>query len=273
MQNNKKIVQALQSFEIFIDNTMDKVQKKFEFEDAYAADIIGKAITTAIQESVKTIKVEKDNELTDKMIKTEINKALDVVSTTTVRNANSKQDILNKAEALKLLTKQALDVVSATKVKDNQAQLLLEQKYMQSATRLRQQGATVDANGNVTLSINGNSIAEKNLVLLTNQALKVVQETAQTTKKTQLMEKQVFHNCLIQGMKQAADYTLAIASGGLIPDDKMHVNFFAQNKGLFAHAGATFAADGTITIPNPNNASETLTLGEFSTDVTVTEAS
>jgi hypothetical protein len=231
-----------------------EIQTELNMEDGEVGNVVAQVIVGAMAHSINATRSSNEIDLIDK-------KVLDTVSTTNVRNAQSLQDVSIKQAQRLLIDSQRTSEAEKSK-------LYKEQTNMQIATRIRQQGVIFGNAGKLVLSRTGDSIAEKNIILLEEQALKVEAETEQTTKQTILMEKQVFHNCLIQGMKQSAEYTLAIAQGGLVPDNKQHINFFVQNKALLHHAGATIASDGKVTIPNPNGTG-VLELGTFDTNVDV----
>jgi hypothetical protein len=114
------------------------------------------------------------------------------------------------------------------------------QMYSVIAQRKRQQGATVDDNGNITYTSDNSSLIEKQITKV--QADKEFV----TTQKTE-MEKQVKHNAIIKGMDSMSDYVMGIGNAGLKPSQAMHTNFFAGHKILFLEAGATIDNAGAVT--------------------------
>jgi hypothetical protein len=115
-----------------------------------------------------------------------------------------------------------------------------EQILTVKAERQRNLGVTVDANGVLNFSSEGNSTIEKQQQLLAEQIKKMIADkNFIETQKTE-MEAQVKHNAVIKAMDALADYVMGLGGGGLIPSSSMHTNFFAQNKILLLEAGATF---------------------------------
>ena len=118
-----------------------------------------------------------------------------------------------------------------------------EQIITIQAERKRNLGVTVDENGVLQFSTDGNSTIEKQQQLLAQQIAKTTADkNFVETQKTE-MEAQVKHNAIIKAMDALADYVMGLGGGGLIPSSSMHTNFFAQNKILLLEAGATFSGN------------------------------
>jgi hypothetical protein len=173
--------------------------------------------------------------------------------------AEQKESEKKKAS---LIDKQVATETKKASLVEADTELKKHQRYSVIAQRKRQQGATVDTNGNITYSSDGSSLIEKQIDKVQADKDFVV------TQKTE-MEKQVKHNAIIKGMSSMSDYVMGIGGAGLQPSQAMHTNFFSGHKILFLEAGASIDSSGNVTYKIGDT---THTIAKFDTGATATQA-